>query len=65
MFFFYLKSVFRNLRRQPVYSVISFSGLSLGLACAILITQYIQFELGFDKSHERLEDIYEIHAEVH
>jgi putative ABC transport system permease protein len=33
----YFKTSFRNLKRNKVYSFINISGLSMGLACAMLI----------------------------
>ena len=33
----YLKTAFRNLKRQPGYSLINIVGLSIGMACFILL----------------------------
>lgn len=41
----YLKSAIRSLKRQKAYSFINIAGLSVGLACCILIILYVRFEL--------------------
>ena len=39
----------RSFWRQKTYSLINVLGLAVGLACAILILQYVHFELAFDR----------------
>src|SRR5258708_26540205 len=56
----YLKIAFRNLFRSKVYSLINISGLSLGIACCLLLALYVQDELSYDQHHQRLEDLYRI-----
>ncbi len=56
----YFKTAIRNLKRQKIYSFINITGLSVGLACCILIALYIHFELSFDGFHERADNIYRI-----
>jgi len=56
----YFKTAIRNLKRQKIYSFINITGLSVGLACCILITLYIHFELSYDDFHEKGENIYRI-----
>jgi len=56
----YFKTAFRNLKRQKIYSFINITGLSLGLACCILITLYIHFELSYDSFHDKADNIYRI-----
>lgn len=51
-----LKSIFK-LGHQ---SVISITGLSVALACGILILLYIQYEFSYDKYHEKRDDIYRV-----
>lgn len=60
MFKNYFKTALRNLKRQKIYSFINITGLSLGLACCILISLYIHFELSYDRFHEKSDDIYRI-----
>ncbi len=60
MFKNYLKTGWRNIKRQKGYSFINIAGLALGMACAILIVFYIHHELGFDKFHENADRIYRV-----
>lgn len=62
MFRNYLKTALRNLSRNKVYSSINIIGLSLGLACAMLIVLYSKDELSFDRFHAKSDRIYEIAA---
>jgi putative ABC transport system permease protein len=56
----YLKVAFRSLVRTKVYSLINIAGLSLGVACCLLLSLYVQDEFGYDKHHDRLSDLYRI-----
>ncbi len=54
----YLTTAFRNLRKHVFYSLINIVGLSIGLACFILISLYVTDELSYDTFHPDLESIY-------
>ena len=60
MFRNYFKTAFRNLRRNKVYSFINIVGLSLGLACAMLIMLYVKDEVSYDRFHKNIGNIYRI-----
>src|SRR6202521_4328390 len=60
MFKNYFKTAFRNLTRNKIYSFINIAGLSLGLACAMLIMLYVKDEVSFDKFHKNVNHIYRI-----
>lgn len=60
MFKNYFKTAFRNFRRNKVYSLINVLGLSIGLACGMLIILYVKDELSYDRFHEKAADIYRI-----
>jgi putative ABC transport system permease protein len=60
MFKNYFKTAFRNLARNKIYSFINIAGLSLGLACAMLIMLYVKDEVSFDKFHENVDNIYRV-----
>ncbi|MGC4021068.1 MAG: ABC transporter permease [Cyclobacteriaceae bacterium] len=49
--------------RNKIYSSINIFGLALGVACCLLLTLYIQDELGYDKHHARLNHLYRITTE--
>ncbi|MES2893806.1 MAG: ABC transporter permease [Bacteroidota bacterium] len=57
MFKNYLKITLRNLSRNKVYSLINITGLSAGMAVAIVIGLWIWDEMSFDKNHENYERI--------
>ena len=50
----------RNLLRNKVFSFINITGLSLGLACCMIIILYSKDELSFDRFHANSSHIYRI-----
>jgi len=64
MFRNYLKIAIRNIRKHKGYAFINIAGLSIGMACCILIVAYIITELSYDKYNENADRIYRIGAEV-
>lgn len=60
MFKNYLKIALRNLFKHKVYSFISIAGLSVGIACCLMILLYIQHELSFDRYHNNGDRIYRL-----
>ncbi|RLD77785.1 MAG: hypothetical protein DRJ10_11350 [Bacteroidetes bacterium] len=61
----YFKIAFANLIKSRVYSSISISSLSIGLAIVILLFLYVSHELSYDRYHEKADDIYRLCQEVH
>jgi putative ABC transport system permease protein len=55
-----LKISIRNLIKEKFYTLINVLGLAVGVASCLLITQYIVFELSFDKHHPDAEQIYRV-----
>ena len=60
MFRNYFKITLRNLFRNKVYSAINIVGLSLGLACAMLIILYTKDELSYDRFHTNANNVYRV-----
>lgn len=56
----YIKISLRNLSRHKIYTLINIAGLSIGMACALLLYLYIQDELSFDHYHEKGDRIYRV-----
>lgn len=61
MFRNYLKTAWRNLKKNKVFSLINIIGLSLGMAACLLILEYVSFKLSFDRFNERAKDIYRVY----
>jgi putative ABC transport system permease protein len=59
----YLKVAFRSLIKQRVYSTINIAGLAVGIASALLIALYVQYEFSYDKFIENSENIYKMSLE--
>jgi len=60
MFKNYLKTALRNMARNKLYSILNISGLSIGLACFILIGLYIIHEKSYDRFHKNARNIYRV-----
>src|SRR5258708_7097086 len=58
----YLKLTWRNLIRNKVSSVINISGLTIGLACVILIGLYVKDELSYDRFFPDAARIYRVNT---
>ena len=48
----------RNMRRYKLYSAINIAGLSVGIACCLMIGLLIEDELRYDRFHENANRIY-------
>src|SRR5580698_5624780 len=64
MFKNYFKTAIRNLFRNKVYSFINIAGLSLGLACAMLIVLYIKDEVSYDRFHKQATAIFRVNRKI-
>lgn len=60
MFKNYLKIAIRNMMRNKLYSVINVMGLSIGIACFILIALWVKDELSYDRQFAHADRIYRI-----
>ncbi len=56
----YLKIALRNFKKHVGYSFINVTGLAIGMACSILIILYVNYELSFDKFHEKADSIHRL-----
>jgi putative ABC transport system permease protein len=54
----YLLIAVRNLTKNFGYTAINIFGLAIGLACCLLVTLYIRFELSYENFHENKASIY-------
>ena len=56
----YIRIAFRNITKNKGYSLINIAGLAIGLACFILITFYVTYELSYDNYHTDVDRIYRV-----
>lgn len=56
----YFQVAVRNLLKNKILTLINVLGLALGLASVFLITQYVFFELSYDRFHPGAANIYRI-----
>jgi putative ABC transport system permease protein len=54
----YLKTAFRNLRKNKAFSLINILGLSLGMACSLLIMLWVFDEYSQDSFHKNGSRLY-------
>jgi putative ABC transport system permease protein len=59
----YLTVLFRNLGRERLYTAINIAGLSLGVACCLVLGLFLKSELTYDRHFQGHQDIYRIENE--
>jgi len=57
----YLKVAWRNLTRNKAHTFINMAGLSVGLACSLLILLWVQNELDMDAFHKNSKNLYQVY----
>jgi predicted permease len=57
----YFKIALRNLQKNTVYSFINIAGLSVGIACSMLIFLWVADEYSFDAFHANYDRIYKVY----
>jgi len=58
----YIKIALRTILRNKLHSFINIMGLSIGLACAILLFLFVRDELSYDRYHSKHDRIYMVQA---
>jgi len=56
----YLKIAWRNIVGNPMFSAINIIGLAIGLACCIIITLFVRYEMSYDKQWDNTDRIYRV-----
>jgi len=56
----YFRLAWRNIQRNKTNSFIHITGLSIGIACVILIVMYVQDELSYDRFFTGADHIYQV-----
>src|ERR1700761_5320021 len=57
----YIKIAWRNLQRNKAHTLINIAGLSVGLACSLLILLWVQNELSIDAYHKNGDRLYKVY----
>ena len=60
MFTSFLKITLRNLHREKMYAVINISGLSIAIACCLILGLWLHSELTYDQHNVRHKEIFRI-----
>lgn len=63
MFKNYLKIAVRSLLKNKIYTAINILGLTVGLACCVLILLHVQDELSYDDFHPNKDQLYRVALE--
>ncbi len=61
----YFKVAWRNLLRNKAHSFINIAGLSVGLACSLLILLWVQNERSIDAFHQNSKQLFTVYGVVH
>jgi putative ABC transport system permease protein len=56
----YVKIAWRSLMKNKIFSFINILGLSVGLACCMLIVLYLYNELSYDTYHTNIKRLYQV-----
>ncbi len=56
----YFKIGWRNMMKNKFFSFINIFGLSVGLACCMLIALYLNYETSFDSQHRNAPNVYQV-----
>lgn len=60
----FLKVTLRNLYREKMYALINISGMSIAIACCLILGLYLRSELTYDRHHLRHKEIYRVVQEI-
>lgn len=61
----YIVITLRNFRKNATYSFINIAGLSIGIACSLLIVLWVEDELSFDAFQPKLSRLHQVWINVH
>lgn len=56
----YITIALRSMMRHKSYSLINIFGLSVGVACCLLLSLYIQDEASYDRHHRDIDHLYQV-----
>jgi putative ABC transport system permease protein len=56
----FFQIAWRNLKKRKLFGFINIAGLSIGMACCLLIALYVQNEFSYDRYHTKADRIYRV-----
>ncbi len=62
MLTYFIKVTLRKMYREKLYTIINVAGLSLGIACCLILGLFLHNELTYDQHHKKYKNIYRIAA---
>ncbi|PWL39953.1 ABC transporter permease [Flagellimonas aquimarina] len=60
----HIRTAWRNFVKNKWYSLLNIGGLTIGMACSILILLWVQNESSYDTFHSNVDNIYRLTAEA-
>ncbi len=60
----YVIIAFRNIIKHKGFSLINISGLTLGMACCLLIMLWVYDELNYDGFHKNADELFRLEVEI-
>jgi len=64
MFSSFFKVAIRNLYREKMYALINISGLSIAIACCVILGLYLKSELTYDRHNTKHKQIFRVVNEI-
>ena len=65
MFKNHLQVAFRTILKRKGYTIFNIAGLAIGIACCLLIFQYVAYEKSYDKFHKNVNNIVRLRLDLH
>ncbi len=56
----YVKTAWRNIKKNKAISIINVLGLAVGITVCLIVYQYIEYELSYDKFNKNSEQLFRI-----
>src|ERR1700744_3673047 len=60
----FIKTSWRNIQKNKVFSSIIILGLTTGFACCIIISLFVQYELSYDRFNKHADRIYRVTSDA-
>ncbi len=64
MFKNYLRTAWRNILANKLFTFLNVAGLAIGIGVCIILFAHVSYELGFDQMYSNAENIYRVNMET-